>query len=78
VATEAAWLNGNNLEKEETKQKKEKKREKWEKTLTLTGLLMEGLDRLICDFQDYFRFADKPPGEPCGLFPVLSMDESIW
>jgi hypothetical protein len=24
VATEAAWLNGNNLEKEETKKKKEK------------------------------------------------------
>jgi hypothetical protein len=28
VATEAAWLNGNNLEKEEIKKKKEKKREK--------------------------------------------------
>jgi len=27
VATEAAWLNGNNLEKEEIKKKKEKKRE---------------------------------------------------
>jgi hypothetical protein len=26
VATEAAWLNGNNLEKEEIKKKKEKKR----------------------------------------------------
>jgi hypothetical protein len=25
VATEAAWLNGNNLEKEETKKKKEKR-----------------------------------------------------
>jgi hypothetical protein len=33
VATEAAWLNGNNLEKEG-------------KGLTLTGLLMEGTDRL--------------------------------
>jgi hypothetical protein len=30
VATEAAWLNGNNLEKEEIKKKKEKKREKME------------------------------------------------
>jgi hypothetical protein len=28
VATEAAWLNGNNLEKEEIKKKKEKKQEK--------------------------------------------------
>jgi hypothetical protein len=28
VATEAAWLNGNNLEKEEIKKKKRKKREK--------------------------------------------------
>jgi len=27
VATEAAWLNGNNLEKEETKKKKEKMKE---------------------------------------------------
>jgi hypothetical protein len=26
VATEAAWLNGNNLEKEETKKKKKKKK----------------------------------------------------
>jgi hypothetical protein len=32
VATEAAWLNGNNLEKEEIKKKKEK-REKSEKSL---------------------------------------------
>jgi hypothetical protein len=30
VATEAAWLNGNNLEKEEIEKKKEKKREKME------------------------------------------------
>jgi hypothetical protein len=28
VATEAAWLHGNNLEKEEMKAKEEKKREK--------------------------------------------------
>jgi hypothetical protein len=28
VATEAAWLNGNHLEKEKRKKKKEKKREK--------------------------------------------------
>jgi hypothetical protein len=28
--------------------------------LTLTGLLMEGLDRSSCDFQDCFRVADKP------------------
>jgi hypothetical protein len=27
VAAEAAWLNGNNLEKEETKKKKEKMKE---------------------------------------------------
>jgi hypothetical protein len=38
VATEAAWLNGNNLEKEEIKKKKEKRKrekrkEKREKTL---------------------------------------------
>ena len=32
MATEAAWLNGNNLEKEEIKKKKEK-REKLEKSL---------------------------------------------
>jgi hypothetical protein len=31
VATEAAWLNGNNLEKEETKKKKEKMRKMKEK-----------------------------------------------
>jgi hypothetical protein len=30
VATEAAWLNGNNLEKEEIKKKKEKKKGKME------------------------------------------------
>jgi hypothetical protein len=40
VATEAAWLNGNNLEKEEIKKKKEKNERR---DLTLTGLLMEGL-----------------------------------
>jgi hypothetical protein len=45
VATEAAWLHGNNLEKEEIKKKKEKKR-KEKKRLTLTGLLMEGIVRL--------------------------------
>jgi hypothetical protein len=32
VATEAAWLNGNNLEKEETKKKKEKRDKMKEKT----------------------------------------------
>jgi hypothetical protein len=32
VATEAAWLNGNNLEKEETKKKKEKMEKMKEKT----------------------------------------------
>jgi len=31
VATEAAWLTGNNLEKEETKKKKKKKKEKRDK-----------------------------------------------
>jgi hypothetical protein len=38
VATEAAWLSGNNLKKETTKKRKYKR-----KDLTLTGLLMEGL-----------------------------------
>jgi hypothetical protein len=32
VATEAAWLNGNNCEKEETKKKKEKMEKMKEKT----------------------------------------------
>jgi hypothetical protein len=43
VATEAAWLNGNNLEKEKTKKEEEerKKRQNERKDLTLTGLLME-------------------------------------
>ena len=41
MATEAAWLNGNNLEKEEINTKKEKE-EKQLIALTLTGLLMEG------------------------------------
>jgi hypothetical protein len=45
VATQAAWLNGNNCEKEEiTEAEKEKKRKDERKVLTLTGL-MEGLDR---------------------------------
>jgi hypothetical protein len=33
VATEAAWLNRNNLEKEEIKKKKKKKEKKWKKSL---------------------------------------------
>jgi hypothetical protein len=41
VATEAAWLNGNNLKKETTKKRKKQKNKR--KDLTLTGLLMEGL-----------------------------------
>ena len=46
MATEAAWLNGNNWEKEEINEaEKEKKRKDERKVLTLTGLLMEGLDR---------------------------------
>ena len=46
MATEAAWLNGNNCEKEEINEaEKEKKRKDERKVLTLTGLLMEGLDR---------------------------------
>jgi hypothetical protein len=49
VATEAAWLNGNNLEKEEIKKKKGKNERRG---LTLTGLLMEGL-------RDFFR---RTPG----------------
>jgi hypothetical protein len=44
VATEAAWLNGDNLEKEEINEaEREKKRKDERKVLTLTGLLMEGL-----------------------------------
>ena len=44
MATEAAWLNGNNCEKEEINEaEKEKKRKDERKVLTLTGLLMEGL-----------------------------------
>jgi hypothetical protein len=42
VATEAAWLNGNNLEKEKNKEEEETKNER--KALTLTGLLMEGIE----------------------------------
>ena len=48
MATEAAWLNGNKVEKEEIKKKKEKTRKKKErKHLTLTGLLMEGTAGLM-------------------------------
>jgi hypothetical protein len=44
VATEAAWLNGDNLEKEEINEaEREKKRKDERKVLTLTGLLMEGV-----------------------------------
>ena len=44
MATEAAWLNGSNLEKEEINEpEREKKRKDDRKVLTLTGLLMEGL-----------------------------------
>jgi hypothetical protein len=39
VATEAAWLNGNNWEKEEINEaEREKKRKDERKVLTLTGL----------------------------------------
>jgi hypothetical protein len=41
MATGAAWLNGNNSGKGK---KEGEKRQKKEKSLTLTGLLMEGLD----------------------------------
>ena len=45
MATEAAWLNGNNCEKEEINEaEKEKKRKDERKVLTLT-VLMELLDR---------------------------------
>jgi hypothetical protein len=45
VATEAAWLNGNNLEEEEINEaEREKKRKDDRKVLTLTGLLMEGVE----------------------------------
>jgi hypothetical protein len=42
VATEAAWLKGNNLEK---RRNKEEERRNAKKRLTLTGLLMQGLSR---------------------------------
>jgi len=42
VATEAAWLNGNNLKKETTKKGKKQKED-----LTLTGLLMEGVESFL-------------------------------
>jgi hypothetical protein len=42
VATEAACLNGNNLEKRRNKEEERKKRQNERKDLTLTGLLMEG------------------------------------
>ena len=45
MATAAAWPNGDNLEKEEINEaEREKKRKDERKVLTLTGLLMEGLD----------------------------------
>jgi hypothetical protein len=48
VATEAAWLNGNNCEKEEINEaEKEKKRKDERKVLTLTGLLMVNRPILI-------------------------------
>jgi hypothetical protein len=59
VATEAAWLNGNNLGKEEINEaEKEKKRKDDRKTLTLTGLLMEGL--IPPSKPDGLRLADEP------------------
>jgi hypothetical protein len=61
VATEAAWLNGNNLEKEEINEaEREKKRKDDRKVLTLTGLLMEGL--IPPGKPDGFRLADDPLG----------------
>jgi hypothetical protein len=48
VATEAAWLNGNNLEKKKQRRgrgrrrRRKKKETNERKDLTLTGLLMEG------------------------------------
>jgi hypothetical protein len=48
VATEAAWFNGNNCEKEEINEaEKEKKRKDERKVLTLTGLLMVNRPILI-------------------------------
>jgi hypothetical protein len=44
MATEAAWLNVNNWEKEELKMENQKtKRKNERKGLTLTGLLTEGV-----------------------------------
>jgi hypothetical protein len=38
--------------------------EKWFWTdSTSTRTALPGLDRLICDFQDYFRLADHSPGD---------------
>jgi len=46
VATEAAWLNGNKLEKEE-RRNEEEERKKENKGLTITGLLMEGTESML-------------------------------
>ena len=57
MATEAAWLNGNNCEKEEINEaEKEKKRKDERKVLTLTGLLMEGLETRF--IQLHFQIAN--------------------
>ena len=42
MATEAAWLKGNNLEESRNKEE-ERKNERKKNYLTLTGLLMEGV-----------------------------------
>jgi hypothetical protein len=51
VATEAAWLNGNNMQKKKqrrrNKEEERKKRQNERKDLTLTGLLMEGVEPYV-------------------------------
>jgi hypothetical protein len=45
VATEAAWLNGNNCEKEEINEAEKEKKRKDERKVLTSPAFMEGLDR---------------------------------
>ncbi len=70
MATDAAWLNGNNLEKEEIKKKKEKRDKNERRALTLTGLLMEGTyhnfhqDFLFGGFASTINWHSQPSYSP--------------
>jgi hypothetical protein len=67
VATEAAWLNGNNLKKETTKKRKNKR-----KDLTLTGLLMEGVDSLADS-----NYQSGSSEKLCGVVSTAMVGESV-